>query len=131
MDNKTFAWRMWTAVILTSVGALYYLVFLFYMCGGVPIEKIHYYMTDKWPNFYADNVALVAPVFLIVGLGLWYWHFVKSKPKAAAEPEYQFEFNVVENTSPIKTQPEYIFESGQTKKLNHTNNYTLKSGKAE
>jgi hypothetical protein len=116
MDNRSFAWRIWVSVTLTSLGALYYLVFLFYLCGGVPIEKIHYFMTDSWPSFCADNVPLVAPVFLLVGLGLWYSYTLKGKPKAAPEPEYQFEFTKVEKTPAIEPEPDYIFESGINKK---------------
>lgn len=118
MDNKSFVWRIWFAVVLTSMGVFYYLVFLFYLCGGIPIEKIHYYMTDGWPNFCADNVPLVAPGFLILGLYFWYSYTVKAKPKPVVEPEYAFEFTKVDKhteTHPA-VEPEYIFESNRNKK---------------
>ena len=111
MDNKSFTWRIWLSITLTTLGVLYYLVFLFYLSGGVPIEKIHYFMTDGWPDFCADNIPLVAPVFLFIGLGLWYYNTLKNKPKAIAEPEYQFEFNKVEKSSVIEPEAEYVFES--------------------
>lgn len=99
------------AIILTSLGVFYYLVFLFYLCGGVPIERIHYFMTDGWPNFCADNVPLVAPVFLFLGLYFWYSYTVRQKPKAKPEPEYEFKFTPVEKTPEILREPDYVFES--------------------
>lgn len=99
------------AIILTSLGVFYYLVFLFYLCGGIPIEKIHYFMTDGWPNFCADNVPLVAPVFLFLGLYFWYSYTVKMRPKPIPEPEYDFHFTKVEKHPEVNQEPDYIFES--------------------
>lgn len=111
-DNKSYLWRIYAAIVLTSLGVFYYLVFLFYLCGGIPIEKIHYFMTDGWPNFCADNVPLVAPVFLFVGLFCWYSYNMKMKPKPVTEPEYDFKFTTVENKAPeFSREQDYIFES--------------------
>jgi hypothetical protein len=115
--NKSFKWRIQAAVTLTSLGVLYYLVFLFYLCGGVPIEKIHYFMTDGWPDVLADNVPYIAPVFLFVGLSLWYSYNKKARPKPIAEPEYTFEFNKVEKHAKIahEAQPNYISYTNKVK----------------
>jgi hypothetical protein len=56
-------------------------------------------MTDGWPAFCADNVPLVAPLFLFLGLYLWYSHTVKSRPKPVFEPEYAFEFKMVDKNA--------------------------------
>lgn len=111
MNNKSFIWRIWMAIVLTSLGVFYYLVFLFYLCAGVPIEKIHYFMTDSWPSFYADNVALVAPVFLFVGLYFWYSYTKMSKPKPVPEAAYDFRFTTVEKSPELQREPDYVFES--------------------
>jgi hypothetical protein len=110
-DTRSYLWRIWLAITLTSLGVLYYLVFLFYLCGGVPIEKIHYFMTDGWPNFCADNVPLVAPVFLFVGLYFWYSYTMRQKPKPVPEPEYDFHFNKAEKAPEVNQELDYIFES--------------------
>lgn len=111
MDNKSFVWRIWLAITLTSLGVLYYLVFLFYLCSDVPIEKIHYFLTDGWPNFCADNVPLVAPIFLCVGLYFWYSYVQKAKPKPVVEVEYAFEFTKAETHAEKSEEPDYVFES--------------------
>lgn len=112
MDNsKTYLWRIYVAITLTSLGVLYYLVFLYYLCGGIPIERIHYYMTDGWPNFCADFVAMVAPAFLFLGLFFWYSYTLKMRPKAVPEPEYDFHFTTVEKSPDTITNPDYVFEN--------------------
>jgi len=110
-ETKSIIWRIWLAIALTSAGVFYYLVFLFYLAAGVPIEKIHYFMTDGWPNFCADNVPLVAPVFLCVGLYFWYTYVQESKPKVVAEPEYAFEFTKVEKPTEHSKGTDYVFDS--------------------
>jgi len=122
-DNKTYLWRIYVAITLTSLGVFYYLVFLFYLSGGIPIERIHYFMTDGWPNFCADNVPLVAPVFLVVGLYFWYSYTVKLKPKAAPEPEYEFQFTTVDKTQEVTHEPEYVFESRANKHINPSSSF--------
>jgi hypothetical protein len=117
MEEKSILWRIQLAVVLTSLGVLYYFVFLFFLCAGVPIERIHYFMTDGWPNFCADNVPLVAPTFLIVGLGLGWSYNMKKKPKSAPEPEYQFQFKSVEKKQDLALDPDdYVFSSKAIKK---------------
>ncbi|EHQ24253.1 hypothetical protein [Mucilaginibacter paludis] len=93
--DKRFKWRIQLAAILTAIGSLYYLIFLFYLSGGAPIERIHSKITDGWPDILADNVPLISPAFLVFGLLLWYSYYLKNLPKPQAEPEYKFEFNKV------------------------------------
>jgi len=101
---KNKEWRLTAAVVLTSIGVLYYLIFLLYFAGGQPIERIHNRMTDGWPDILADNVPFVAPIFLFLGLWLGYLHNEEKKPKREPEPIYDFKINYVKTPGNFPTK---------------------------
>ncbi|RKR83114.1 hypothetical protein BDD43_3316 [Mucilaginibacter gracilis] len=110
MEKTTIKWRLATAIILTSLGFLYYLAFVLYLMMGIPVDKVHAEMTNSWPSFLADYVSFLVPVFLMVSLYFWYTYSVDTKPQKAAEPEYFFEFKKVEKPALITRQPQTDFE---------------------
>lgn len=96
-----------------SVGIFYYLVFLFFFSGGIPIDKVHARMTEDWPDYLADSAPWISPIFLCLGLYFWYSYTKRNKAKQAPEPEYHFEFNVIKKSQQAQaTRAEKIDKKG-------------------